>query len=384
MLQLRLVELEHKGIFLMKRLRIGISARGLNSYTSGPNEYIAGLTNELIHQAAGKHEIFVYYNTLRLLGSFAAANERVVLGNNAFFWDHLFLPLALLRDKLDLVIYPKGTIPVWSPSGNAPIMLDLGYFYPELNAYKPANTLYMRQAMQYAAWKSSLIFTISEFTRQDVIRLLKVKPERVYNLYGAASGQYKRVTDSSHLEAVQKKYNLSKTFIFYPTNLSPRKNFPRLLDAFEKVQEKIPHHLYFTGQISWNSQGVNKQLERLSPRVHRMGHVPVNDMAAIYSLAQFAIYPSLFEGLGFPILEAFQCGTPLMASNQSSIPEVAGKAALIVDAFSSESIAEGLLKMASDADLRKKLVSAGYERVQMFTWENSVKVLLDAAEKKFP
>jgi glycosyltransferase involved in cell wall biosynthesis len=367
----------------MKRLRIGISARGLNSFASGPNEYIAGLTGEMVRQAAEKHDIFIYYNTSRLAGRFSTANERVVLGDNTFVWDHLLLPFALLHDQLDVVIYPKGTIPFWSPADRALIILDLGYFYPELNAYKPALTLYTRAAMKFAVRQSAVIFTISEFTRKDTIRLLNVKPERVVNIYGAASERYQRATGDSQLEAVRKKYNLPDPFIFYPTNLSPRKNFPRLLEAFESVLEKIPHHLYFTGRMGWNTEGLDKQLERLSARVHRMGEFPVEDMAAIYSLAQFTVYPSLFEGLGLPILEAFQCGTPVLASNQSSIPEVAGDAALIVDAYSVASIAQGILKMASDADLRQRLVVAGYEQAKKFTWEKSVKTLLDAIEKIF-
>jgi glycosyltransferase involved in cell wall biosynthesis len=383
MLHSLLVKLEHKGIYNMKRLRIGISARGLNSYASGPNEYIAGLTGELARQTVNKHDFYIYYNTSRLLGRFATAYERVVPGNNTFLWDHFLLPLALMRDHLDLVIYPKGTIPLWSPAGKAPIMLDLGYFYPALNAYKPATTLYTRQAMKFAARQSAVIFTISEFTRQDVIRLLKVEPNRVYNLYGAASAQYQRVEDASQLKAIREKYNLPEPFIFYPTNLSPRKNFKRLLEAFESVLGKIPHHLYFTGQVGWNTKELDEQLERLSARVHRMGQVAVEDMATIYSLAQFTVYPSLFEGLGLPILEAFQCGTPLMVSNQSSIPEVAGEAALIVDAYSIESIAQGILKMASDADLRQRLVSAGYKQARLFTWEKSVKILLDAVEANY-
>ena len=367
----------------MKRLKIGISARGLNSYASGPNEYIAGLAGEIVRQTADKHDIYIYYNTSRLLGRFATAYERVVPGNNAFVWDHFFLPLALMHDHLDLVIYPKGTIPLWSPTDKVPIMLDLGYFYPALNAYKPINTLYTRQAMKFAARYSKLIFTISEFTRQDVIRLLKVEPNRVFNLYGAASDQYRRIEDASQLEAVRKKYSLPETFMFYPTSLSPRKNFPRLLEAFESVQDEIPHHLYFTGQMGWNTKGLDKQLERLSARVHRMGQVPAEDMAAIYSLAQFAIYPSLFEGLGLPILEAFQCGAPLLTSDQSSMPEVAGDAALIVDAYSVEAIAQGILRMASDAELRQRLITAGYKQAKLFTWEKSVRVLLDAVESTF-
>jgi glycosyltransferase involved in cell wall biosynthesis len=281
---------------------------------------------------------------------------------------------------LDLVIYPKGTIPFLSPAAKVSIMLDLGYFYPALKAYKPADTLYMRLAMRYAAMNSKHIFAISEHTRQDVIRLLKVDPGRVHNIYGAASEQYRRVTGLSELEGIRKKYDLCEPFIFYPTNFSPRKNFSRLLDAFERIQGDIPHHLYFTGQVLWGSQDLAVQLKRLAARVHRLGLVPIEDMPGIYSLAQFAIYPSLFEGLGLPILEGFQCGTPMMVSDQSSIPEVAGDAALMVDAYDIEAIAEGLIKMAADADLRQRLITAGFEQARRFTWEKSVKALLDVLE----
>lgn len=364
----------------MKPLKIGISARGLNSFASGPNEYITGLIGELSRQAAGRHDLFIYYNTSRLLGRFPGAHEHVIPGNHAFLWDHLLLPLRLLHDHLDLVIYPKGTIPFLSPAAKVSIMLDLGYFYPALKAYKPADTLYMRLAMRYAAMNSKHIFAISEHTRQDVIRLLKVDPGRVHNIYGAASEQYRRVTGSSLLEGIRRKYDLYEPFIFYPTNFSPRKNFSRLLDAFERIQGDIPHHLYFTGQVLWGSQDLAVQLKRLAARVHRLGLVPIEDMPGIYSLAQFAIYPSLFEGLGLPILEGFQCGTPMMVSDQSSIPEVAGDAALMVDAYDIEAIAEGLIKMAADADLRQRLIRAGFEQARLFTWEKSVKALLDVLE----
>ncbi len=364
----------------MRHLKIGISARGLNSYASGPAEYIDGLIGEIVRQTTGRHDFFIYYNNRQFLGRFPSAIERVLPATNPFLWDHIFLPIALLGDQLDIVIYPKGTIPFWSPAKKGTIMLDLGYFYPELNAYKAYNTFYMRHAMEYAARNSLLLYAISEFTRQDIIRLLKIESSRVYNIYGAASNLYQRITDNSQLEEVRKKYHLSAPFIFYPTNLSPRKNFRRLLDAFEKIYNDIPHHLYFTGENHWGSRQLTSQLDRLSARVHRLNHVLIEDMPSIYSLAHFVVYPSLFEGLGLPILEAFQCRTPIMVSNQSSIPEVAGNAALIVDAYDVDSIAQGLLKMAFDEELRQKLVRDGIERVKAFTWEKSVKVLLASIE----
>jgi glycosyltransferase involved in cell wall biosynthesis len=238
----------------------------------------------------------------------------------------------------------------------------------------------MRQAMKFAARKAWISFAISEATRQDAIRLFNMDPGKIHNIYGGASSEYRRIQDPGSLDLVRSKYSLVEPFIFYPASVSPRKNFARILQAFQRVQGEIPHHLYFTGHIGWNTSELEQPLQRLSQRVHRLGLVPADDMAAIYSLAQFAIYPSLFEGLGLPILEAFQCGTPLMTSNQSSLPEVAGEAALIVDAYNVDSIAQGLLEMARNEGRRKRLASAGYERVRRFTWEKSVASLLGAIE----
>lgn len=361
----------------MKRLKIGIPVRGLNQYASGPNEYIIGLVSEFIRQTLGQHDIFLYYNMPIATELFSGATKRFIKGTNIFLWDHFLLPFALQRDAIDIVVFPKGTASFWCPAKKVTIMFDLGYFYPELNAYKFWNTLYMRFAMRIAAMQSSLLFTISEFTRQDVIRLLHVSPNRVHNIYGAASSQYQRVTDIKKLEEVKHQYQLPDRFIFYPTNLSPRKNFRRILEAFGKIQNKIPHHLVFTGHISWNTQDVEELLKQMSSRVHRVGQIPIEDMPCIYTLSDFAIYPSLFEGLGLPILEAFQCRTALLASNQTSIPEVTGDAAFIVDAYNVDDIASGLFRMATDADLKHTLSKAGYERAKLFTWEKSVEKLLE-------
>lgn len=142
--------------------------------------------------------------------------------------------------------------------------------------------------------------------------------------------------------------------------------------------DKIPHHLYFTGGVSWNSDKVIQRLSGpISERVHQLGKVPFEDMAALYTLAEFTIYPSLFEGLGLPVLEAFQCGSPVITSGETSLPEITGDAALIVNAYSTESIAAGLFRLATDAGLRSELRRSGFDRAKLFTWKQTVSQALD-------
>jgi glycosyltransferase involved in cell wall biosynthesis len=357
--------------------RIGISARGLGKVFSGPNSYIENFTRELIRQARD-YEIHVYYNSSESLGFFEDALEHVVPGSNILLWDHVLLPQQMKRDDISLAIFPKGTISISPPCKSIPIMLDLGYFYGDLNPYKRLNTIYMKRAMKFSANRAISILTISEYTRQDVIRLLNMAPEKVLNIFGAASESYRPVQDESVLNDVRIRYRLDEPFIFFPTSISPRKNFPRLLDAFETVKDKLPHHLYFTGSVSWNADEVIQRLNGpISERVHQLGKVPFEDMAVLYTLAQFTIYPSLFEGLGLPVLEAFQCGSPVITSSETSLPEITGGAALIVNAYSTESIAEGLIRLATDAGLRSELRRKGFDQAKLFTWEKTVSKALE-------
>ena len=361
----------------MKSLKIGISARGLNSYFSGPREYIEGFVKAFVKLAA-PHQVYVYYNTDKIIGRYPQAVERVLPESHYLVWDHIKFPKALARDGIDLAIYPKGAIALLGPCRAAPIILDMGYFYPKLNAYKMLDTLYQRALLNYSAKHAWGVFTISQHTADDVVRLIGVPAAKVQNIYGGVYDHFAPVTDEPTLKPVRERYNIQTPFMFYPTSISPRKNINRVLDAFEQVQGSIPHHLYFTGKISWKSSATEKRIEGpLSARVHRLGSIAPEDMPALYSLADFTIYPSLFEGLGIPLLEAFKCGSPALTSDQSCLPEVAGDAALIVEGYNVSSIAEGMQQLAQDPAMRESLRQKGFQRVKKFTWENTAQAALD-------
>ena len=331
---------------------------------------------------AAPHQIYLYYNTDEFTGRYSQAVERVLPETHNLLWDHIKFPMALGQDGIDLAIYPKGAIALFSPCRAASIILDMGYFYPKLNAYKLLDTLYQRILLSYSAKRAWGIFTISQHTANDVVRLIGVPVSKVQNIYGGVHDYFTPVTDKSVLMSVREQYNIQTPFMFYPTSISPRKNIDRVLDAFEQVEEAIPHHLYFTGKVSWKSSATEERLNGpLSSRVHRLGVVAPEDMPAIYSLADFTIYPSLFEGLGIPLLEAFKCGSPALTSDQSCLPEVAGDAALIVEGYNTDSIASGMKRLAQDSYLRESLRQRGFKRVKQFSWENTAQTALDWINK---
>ena len=363
-----------------KKVKLAVAARGFGQMT-GVEKYIRGFLGAL-SAYHDRYEIHLYYNQRASMGSFPQVHEHYIPLRSRIVWDHLLLPLALLREGFDMVLYTKNTRPLLAPGRSMLIVYDLGYFYPELNAYKPLDTIYMKAMFRYSVQRAWGVFTISESTRKDVIHLLGADPDKVVPIFGDAVDEYAPVDDKERLQRVRQKYGLQQPFLFYPADISPRKNIGRLLDAFEAVQGDIPHHLYLTGARSWNADNLLKRLDDPGlTRVHRIGSVAAEDMPALYSLADFSVYISSFEGLGLPVLEAFRCGSPLLASTQTSIPELAGDAAYMVDAYDTEAIAAGLLALAQDDALKEKLRSAGFLRAKQFSWARTVGIAMDWLEK---
>jgi len=354
-----------------RKLKLAVAARGMGKIT-GVEKYVNGFLGGL-SPYHDRFEIHIYYNQRDHIGSFPHLHEHCIPTRLRFLWDHVLLPLALLREGFDLVLYTKNTCSLLAPGRSLLIVYDLGYFYPELHAYRPLDTLYMKAMLRYSARCAWGIFTISESTRQDVIRLLGAAPEKVVSILGDTTDEFAPVIDTAALQRVKQKYNLQQPFIFYPADISPRKNIDRLLQSFTDVIEQIPHHLYLTGMRAWNTSELQKRLRGSGlRRVHRLGRVEAADMPALYSLADFSVYISLFEGLGLPVLEAFSCGSPLMASTQTSIPELTGDAAYMVDGYAKDEIAAGLFALAQDEPLKARLRAAGFERAKLFSWQKTV------------
>lgn len=360
-------------------MKIGISTRGLRQGSHAISNIIHHLTQNIIHLAPGSHQINLYFNDPNLTSLFTpVAKTRSIRIKNRLIWDHVWLPVVLKKDRVDITLFFKGTMPFLLPSKGAVIFNDLGYFDTQLKPYRFFETLYMKRMMAWAGEKADVIFAISEYTRKEAIKILGIDEQKIKVCYPNCSPIFKPGLNDKSCEQVRSFYHLPQQFIFCPVNLSPRKNLPRILKAFKEVKDLLPHHLVITGGQSWGAsfpERSNKTVD--NDRIHLLGNVQLDHMPVLYKMASFMLYPSLLEGFGIPILEAFNCGCPVLTSNITSMPEVAGNAAILVDPYDTRQIADGITRLAFDGDLRADLIQKGFERARFFSWEKAAGAILD-------
>lgn len=351
-------------------MRIAISARGLSYEYGGAKDYIKNLSR-MLPATDPNNKYFIYYsNPLQVLNlELSNLTEVVISSRYSILWDHVFLPLQLIRDKIDVTLYPKCTIPVISPGRKVVSILDLAYFYPGLNAYKFFDTAYMKLMIPLSVRRANAVLAISNHTRCDIFRFIPgISDERINVTYLASALRKESPTGSkSSLEFVA----VRQPYIFLSSSLSPRKNIERCLLAFAKIKDAIPHQFVITGGQAWGGGKAHDLAQSLgiADRFVVLGHVDSNDLQHLYKNADFYIMPSLYEGFSLTLLEAMQEGCPVIASNVSSHPEVAGSAALLFDPYSVDAIANAIMEMASNPDLRTRLREEGPRQAAKFSWK---------------
>ncbi|MDY0223517.1 MAG: glycosyltransferase family 1 protein [Desulfobacterium sp.] len=220
------------------------------------------------------------------------------------------------------------------------------------------------------------ILTISEFIRREIIDEFKISPSMVTAVPLAPDPLFAPCSAVEQAR-VRSKYTLPSSFLLFVSSLEPRKNIDLLIRALEKTDADIPLVL-----VGWQGWGEKLWLEKirqtgLKNRVVLLGHVPDRDLRAIYNLAQALVYPSLYEGFGLPIVEAMACGCPVICSNAASMPEVAGKAAILIDPSRSDDLALAIDTLVHDSSCRSDLVKEGFRQAAGFTWEQTAGQTLD-------
>ncbi|MFN8494221.1 MAG: glycosyltransferase family 1 protein [Caldilineaceae bacterium] len=263
---------------------------------------------------------------------------------------------------------------------------DLAFlFYPE--AAMPSLHRYLNVVVPRSVRRADHILADSQHTANDLQAQWRVPAEKITVVQGAVDHtQFQPVADPRKQMAVRIRYGIGDApFIMALSRLEPRKNFVRLIEAFHRARQaaKLPHKLVIGGSKGWLYDQIFARVQELglTEQVLFPGFIEDADLAALYSAAEFFAYPSLYEGFGLPILEALACGTPVLTADNSCLPEAGGPGALYVKAEDSNSIAEGLVKLAQDAHLRQQLRRAGAAHSAQFTWQRSAEQLLTAYQK---
>ena len=265
-----------------------------------------------------------------------------------------------------------------------PIVTDLGlYRHPE--TYPAERVLLWKMQYRYLRRRARRFAAISEFTKRELTDILHIPPEKIDVIPCACGAHFHRVTDAAQLNALCRRYALPERYALFVGNANPRKNLERLLRAFDAAKEQgLTQHLVIAGGAGWKFDG-NKALSGLRHKesVHFLGFVPDEDMPALYSAADAFLFPTLYEGFGIPVLEAQRCGTPVLTSRTSALPEVGGSGALYVDPFDTEDMTRGIVRLLTDGALAASLAEAGHRNAGRFSWRASAEALDDIIERYY-
>lgn len=236
--------------------------------------------------------------------------------------------------------------------------------------------------------KASMIITDSQSSANDIVKFMGYPSKKVQVVYLAGANRVERILDKDFLQAVQTKFNLPKSFVLFVGDVNYNKNLSRLVKACRLV--KTPLVIVGKQSVSrdFDKNHIENQplvelnnLAKEGNDIITTGFVDEKELAALYSLASVYCQPSLYEGFGVPLLEAMACGCPVVTSNVSSLPEIVGKAAILVDPENPENISRGLLEMIRDKKIRDKYIKLGFERIKMFSWEKTAEETINVYEK---
>ena len=286
------------------------------------------------------------------------------------------IPWRLRREGVSLVHEPHYVLPPLTPCRSVVTIHDcIHLMFPQYLPNRFAH-LYARAFMWTATRQAARILTVSEASKRDILRFFAIPADKVQVIYNAIDGRFLTPPDEATTERVRQRYQLDHPFVLYVGNIRPHKNIERTIDAFGRTREDGPTglKLVIIGDEVSKYPSLRQMVHRhkLDKHVRFLGFQPQETLASFYRLARAFVFPSLYEGFGLPPLEAMACGTPVITSNVSSLPEVAGDAALLVDPYDVEALARAMVRIVTDQPLRDMLVARGLARARQFSWTESV------------
>lgn len=362
-------------------MRIGIEGKALTPKIGGIGRYAINLVKALLSISAEERPemefvIFTAPQTDQgtLDGLKAGFCHRFRRIKSSLLRSSLFLQAGLVLERIDIFHgLDQSGIPFFFKRGKYVITIHDVIPLVMPWAFPLKRRLVLTAALSCIRRQADMVIVPSEAVREDVVRYLKVDRGRIIVIPWGCEERFQPSGEPNNLEAVQRKYGLPDGYILFLGTLEPRKNVTTLVGAFSLLAEKLGQDLklVIAGGRGWGCEGLLETVEALGlhDRVIFTGFVEEEDLPDLYRGALLFVYPSLYEGFGLPILEAMACGTPVIASNTSSMPEVAGDAALLVDPYDPEALASAMASVLTDEALREAFRQKGVARVKRFSWE---------------
>ena len=357
-------------------MRVAIDARKLHDF--GIGTYTRNLLRHLARIDHDSEYVLLCHQSDLGIGAQLGTNFRTVLepSPNYSIREQIHVPWVLQRERPDVFHAPHYVMPPAVRCRSLVTIHDcIHLMFPQ---YLPnrAAYVYARAAMWGATRRSDRILTVSEASKRDIVHFLNVRPEKIVVVHNAIDERF-RVTPSEEAVArVRERYQLDHRFVLYVGNIKPHKNLVRLIEAFDGLRKRGFDELtlLIIGDEISKLPALRRAVHshKLHKHVRFLGYLPDDQLAILYRLAAVFVFPSLSEGFGLPPLEAMACGAPVVTSNVSSLPEVTGGAAVLVDPYDVESIVDGIARVLSDPALREELRVKGIARAQEFSWERSV------------
>jgi glycosyltransferase involved in cell wall biosynthesis len=299
------------------------------------------------------------------------------LGENVeqVWWEQVGIVLAGTREKVDLLHCPYWSNPLWSPWPTVVTVHDVIQFVLPEYAWRKISRVYFG-LVSAGARRADAVITVSECSKRDIEKLLGLAPERIHVIGNAVDSSFFPVRDAWLLASVRERYGIGPRFILYFGGFDMRKNVPRIIQAYGRLPEGLrrEYQLVIAGRYSRLGHPLYPDPREkvrelgLDGSVVFTGQIREQDKAPLYSAAAVFAFPSLYEGFGMPVLEAMACGTPVVTSNLSALPEVAGDAGVLVDPYEPAAISTAMEELLENQSRREELSRRGLERARRYTW----------------
>jgi glycosyltransferase involved in cell wall biosynthesis len=289
--------------------------------------------------------------------------------------EQIHVPWVLRRERPDVYHAPHYILPAAVRCRSVVTIHDcIHLMFPQYLPNKVAYA-YARTSMWAAARRSDRILTVSEASKRDILHLFNVKPEKIVVVHNAIDEHFSATPSEEHVARIRERYQLDHKFVLYVGNIKPHKNLVRLIEAFSQLRRTHDDlKLLIIGDEISKLPALRRAVHshKLHKYVRFLGYLKDDTLTVLYRLASVFVFPSLYEGFGLPPLEAMASGTPVVTSNVSSMPEVTGDAAVLVDPYDVESIEDGMRRVIDDPVLAQTLRERGLKRAREFSWAHSV------------